>query len=164
MDIAPFLNAPISIQVHVVCAVVSLALVPVMVLRRKGDRLHKVIGRIWAIAMALTALSSFAIMTIRIIGPFSPIHGLSLLTLYSLIGAVVTARKGKIEAHKGHMLGAMGGLVGAGVFTFLPGRLMSEIFFQDIEIAGFSVVLIIGIVGFLAWRAKLRGSAYLRAN
>ena len=69
MDIAPFLNAPISIQVHVVCAVVSLALVPLMVLRRKGDRLHKVIGRVWAIAMALTALSSFAIMTIRIIGP-----------------------------------------------------------------------------------------------
>ena len=119
MHITPFMNAPLIVQAHVICAVIALGLVPGMLFRRKGDRLHKIIGRVWVLAMGLTAITSFGIMDIRLIGPFSPIHGLSLLTLYSLIGAVLQARAGKIDAHKSHVLGAMGGLVGAAsVFDF----------------------------------------------
>lgn len=158
MDIIPLLNASLMIQIHVFCALLSMILVPVMLLRRKGDRLHKLIGRIWVLAMGLTALSSFAITEIRIVGPFSPIHGLSILTLYSLVAAILTARQGRIEAHKGHMLGAMTGLVGAGVFTFLPGRLMSTTFFQGMEVAGFVGMLVLGAIGLIAWRIKLRSA------
>jgi uncharacterized membrane protein len=156
MDFAPLLNAPLLVQCHVVFAMTALVLVPVMLFRRKGDRLHKIIGRVWVLAMGLTAVSSFGIMDIRLIGPFSPIHGLSLLTLYSLAGAVINARAGKIEARKGNILGAMGGLVGAGVFTVLPGRLMSQILFPSAEVIGFVAILALGVVGFVLWRNKLK--------
>ena len=71
MDITPLMNAPLIVQAHVICAVIALGIVPVMLLRRKGDRLHKIIGRVWASAMGLTAIMSFGIMGIRLIGPFS---------------------------------------------------------------------------------------------
>ena len=156
MHITPLMNAPIIVQAHVICAVIALGLVPVMLFRRKGDRLHEIIGRVWVLAMGLTAITSFGIMDIRLIGPFSPIHGLSLLTLYSLIGAVLQARAGKIDAHKSHILGAMGGLVGAGVFTVLPGRPMSQILFSSFEVGGFVVILTLGIVALVIWRNRSR--------
>ncbi|WP_439140695.1 DUF2306 domain-containing protein [Planktotalea sp.] len=156
MDFALLLDAPFIIQCHVICAVIALGLVPVMLFRRKGDQLHKVIGRIWVVAMGLTAISSFGIMDIRLIGPFSPIHGLSLLTLYSLTGAVIQARAGKIEAHKRHILGAMGGLVGAFIFTALPGRLMSQVLFPNVEVIGFIALLVLGGLGYVLWRIKFR--------
>ena len=156
MDFSPIINAPFSVQVHVVFAITSLVLVPFILFGRKGDRRHKMLGRIWVAAMALTAISSFAIMDIRLIGPFSPIHGLSILTLYSLFGAVREARAGRVEAHKRHILGAMGGLLGAGVFTVLPGRLMSDVLFGQAQLLGFVFVLVLGAAGFVLWRAKLR--------
>lgn len=159
MNFTPLLEADTAVQVHVGFAVVSLALVPVMLLRRKGDGLHKILGRIWVFAMALTALSSFALMEIRVIGPFSPIHGLSILTLYSLFAAISTVRKGDIKAHKKHICGAMGGLVGAGAFTVIPGRLMSDVLFQGIEMLGFISVLGLGSAGLLIWLLKMRAAA-----
>lgn len=156
MDFAPLMNAPLMIQGHVAFAMISLVLTPVMLLRRKGDRLHKVIGRIWVLAMALTAISSFWILTIRIIGPFSPIHGLSLLTLYSLVAAIYEARRGRISRHKQHIVGAAAGLVGAGLFTLLPGRLMSKTVFPGIEVEGFVVAFALSIVAILIWRLRMR--------
>ncbi|MGH1577414.1 DUF2306 domain-containing protein [Planktotalea sp.] len=158
MDISPLLNAPLETQMHVVCAVLSLVLTPVILLRRKGDRVHKLLGRFWVLVMALTALSSFAIHDIRLIGLFSPIHLLSLLTLYSLAGAIYQARAGRIQAHKSHMIGAMGGLLGAGLFTLIPGRLMSQVFFQGIELQGFIGSLVLAGLAIIVWRNRARGA------
>ena len=69
---------------------------------------------------------------------------------------MLQARAGKIDAHKSHILGAMGGLVGAGVFTVLPGRLMSQILFSSFEVAGFVAILTLGIVALVIWRNRLR--------
>ncbi|WP_293452644.1 DUF2306 domain-containing protein [Planktotalea sp.] len=154
MDFTPLFNESAVIQFHAACAMLSLCLAPIMLWRRKGDRLHKILGRVWVLGMALTALSSFAIQDIRLIGPFSPIYGLSLLTLYSLFNAVRYARAGNIEAHKSSILGAAEGLIGAGVFTLLPDRLMSRVFFKGIEVEGFAVVLGVSAVLFIAWRIR----------
>ena len=152
MDIAPLLAASVAIQLHVGAALVALALTPVILLRRKGDRLHKLTVRVWTLVMALTALSSFAVHEIRLFGPFSPIHFLSLLTLYSLFGAIYQVRRGRITAHKKHMQGAMVGLVGAGLVTLLPGRLMSDVMFKGVEVPGFAVSLGLSIVALILWR------------
>ena len=157
MNFQPLLVAPLVVQLHVLCALSALVLTPLILARRKGDRLHKIAGRFWVLAMGLTALSAFWITDIRVVGPFSPIHALSLLTLFSLVSAIYYARKGRIEAHKQSMTGAMFGLVGAGVFTVLPGRLMSDLLFPNIQMLGFLAVLGAGAGALILWRVNMRG-------
>lgn len=158
MNIAPFLEAPIAIQMHTLGALLALALTPFIVLRRKGDRSHRNTGRIWVLAMAFTALSSFLITDIRLIGPYSPIHILSLITLVSLFQAVRFVRKGRITAHKKAVGGAALGLVGAGLFTLFPGRLMSQIVFGPDGIAGFAIALSLSVAAVLIWWLSGRAS------
>lgn len=155
MDFTPLLSAPMSIQIHALAAFSALALTPVMLMRRKGDRLHKSLGRVWVAAMAFTALSSFAIHEIRLVGPFSPIHILSVFTLYTLIAAITSARAGRIKAHKQNMLGAMAGLIGAGLFTLLPGRVMSQVVFKGFEVPGFAGAMLLGGAALIMWRRTL---------
>ncbi len=158
MDFSPLLTAPTTVQVHVIAALLAVALTPLVLLRRKGDARHKVLGRIWVLAMALTALSSFAIHDIRLIGPFSPIHVLSAFTLYTLGTAIMAARAGNITAHKQSMIGAMGGLLGAGLFTLLPGRLMSHVVFKGIETEGFLTTLVLSGIAVITWRVFVHRS------
>lgn len=125
-------TAPLIIQVHVVAAVLALCLAPVQFLRRPGGRRHKAIGYVWVCAMAGTALSSFAIHDIRLLGPFSPIHLLSAWVLYSLWDAIRAARRGDIARHRTTLRqNAFWGLGVAGAFTLLPGRLMSNTLFGE---------------------------------
>lgn len=158
MDFSPLLSAPLTDQLHVAAALTALLVTPIMLMRRKGDKLHKILGRVWVLAMALTAISSFAIHDIRLVGPFSPIHLLSCFTLYTLYGAISMVRVGRIEAHKQHMIGAMGGLLGAGLFTLLPGRLMSQVVFRDIQVEGFIGTMIASGLVIVAWRLSVKGN------
>lgn len=145
MNLAPILAAPADVQIHLVAALVAIALTPFILFRRKGDGLHRVLGRLWVIAMALTALSSFAITGIRLIGPYSPIHILSVITLVSLWNAVRAARARRIREHQLSIYGATGGLLGAGGFALFPGRLLSHSLFPGAEWAGF--IAVIAVVG-----------------
>jgi uncharacterized membrane protein len=75
-------------------------------------------------------VSSFFIHTIRMWGPWSPIHLLSLFTLIMLPLGVWHARRHQVARHRRAMAGLFAGaLVIAGVFTFLPGRIMHEVIF-----------------------------------
>lgn len=152
MTLEPILSAPAAVQLHLLAALAALGLTPVMLLVRKGTARHKALGRLWVAAMALTAGSSFWVREIRLIGVWSPIHILSLITLASLFEAVRAARRGNIAAHKRANFGAMFGLLGAGVFTLTPGRLLSESLFQGYEIWGFGAVLALG--GWGLWRLR----------
>src|SRR5690606_22602361 len=74
--------------------------------------------------------SSFFIWTIRLLGPFSPIHILSVLTLTGLWQAVGAARAKQIVWHRRSMQQLyLGALVIAGFFTFMPGRIMHHAVF-----------------------------------
>jgi uncharacterized membrane protein len=80
------------------------------------------------ILLALIALSSFFIHEIRLIGPFSPIHLLSIFTLVMLPLAVAHARRHEVQRHRRAMIGIfIGALVVAGAFTFVPGRIMHTV-------------------------------------
>ena len=119
----------LAVQIHVACVSVAIAGVITVLILRKGTKLHKALGRIWVTAMALTALSSFWINEIDHFFGFSAIHLISIYVLTGLVRGIVYARKGNISAHKKTMYSiTFGGLVIAGGFTFLPGRLMNEIF------------------------------------
>ena len=68
---------------------------------------------------------------IRMWGPWSPIHLLSILVLVTLPLAVLHARRHDIAQHRIAMLMLFtGALVIAGGFTFLPGRIMHAVVFS----------------------------------
>jgi len=50
------------------------------------------------------------------------------------------------STHISHILGAMGSLVGSGVFTVLSDSMMSQMLFSSFELAGFVAILTLGIV------------------
>ena len=123
-------QAPWIIQLHTYCALLSILIGALQFMRRKGGSSHRQLGRVWVGQMAIVALSSFAIFEIRLLGPFSPIHLLSLLTLGTLVVAVQAARAGNIQRHKQALASLYGfGLVLAGAFTLVPGRILHQVLF-----------------------------------
>jgi uncharacterized membrane protein len=130
MTLAPLLSASPVIQVHAFVAVVAFALGIVQLAAPKGTIPHRTVGWIWVVLMALVAITSFWIHDIRLIGPFSPIHLLSIFTLAMLVVAVLHARRHRVERHRKAMITIfVGALVVAGLFTFLPGRIMYAVAF-----------------------------------
>jgi uncharacterized membrane protein len=151
MTFDPILNAPLYIQLHAGAAVVALGLGPWVIFRNRRDLLHKIGGYIWVMAMACAAISSFWIQQIQIIGPFSPIHGLALYTLWSLYRGVSYAIARNIVAHQLTFRALyLQGLVLAGLFTLLPGRTLSDMFFKQTPMVGVAI-LVLGS-GFIVWR------------
>src|SRR5690606_30844710 len=84
VDFSPLMTADLAIQIHATAAMLAFFLGTAVLLRRKGDRLHKAMGRIWIATMVVVALSSFLITEIRLWGPYSFIHLLSIFTLFGV--------------------------------------------------------------------------------
>ena len=130
MSLAPLLAAPWYIQVHAFGAMLAFVLALVQFAMTKGTTLHRAIGYVWITTMLIVALSSFLIHGIRLVGPFGPIHILSIVTIFSAIAAVSHARAGRIRAHRINILILFwAALVGAGVFAFVPPRIMGQVAF-----------------------------------
>jgi uncharacterized membrane protein len=112
------------IVTHTAIAVAAMGLGAFAFTRQKGSPIHKLSGRIWVALMIAVAGTSY---WIRSTGTFSWIHGLSIAAVVSLAIAVFLARKKKIRAHQGWMLGIyFGALVLTGLFTLMPGRLIGR--------------------------------------
>ncbi|MCU0831004.1 MAG: DUF2306 domain-containing protein [Rhizobiaceae bacterium] len=134
---APLLEASLFVQVHVVSATAAFIFGALVLFARKGDARHKLAGRVWVVLMLATALSSFGISDNPVLFGFGPIHVLSVLTLVGLTQAVLAARAGQIVAHqKGMRSLYFFALIAAGLFTFLPGRRMHEVFLANVPLVG----------------------------
>ncbi|MDP3548357.1 MAG: DUF2306 domain-containing protein [Phreatobacter sp.] len=131
MTLAPLLAAPLVVQLHACAALALIPLTAVQFWRPKRGPSHRSLGWAWVVLMAVTAVSSFWIHGLRLIGPFSPIHALSVFTLVSLYFGIRARRLGRITAHRGHMVGIAAGWAGAGLFTLLPGRIMFQMVFGN---------------------------------
>ena len=108
----------------------ALALGIVQFAAPKGTLPHRTIGWIWVVLMAAVAVSSLWIHQIRLLGPWSPIHLLSIMVLVLLPIAVLSAHRHQVRRHSLIMIGIFsGGLVIAGLFTLLPGRIMHAVVF-----------------------------------
>ena len=81
MTLAPLLDAPAVIQFHAAFAFAAIGLGAAQFLAPKGTLPHRTVGWAWATLMMLVAGTSLFIHTIRMWGPWSPIHLLSLFTL-----------------------------------------------------------------------------------
>ena len=111
-----YAGVPRNVWLHIATIFVALVLTPVMLLRPRGDRLHRRLGYVWVSAMALTAIISFDIRLIMD-GHFSFIHILSVWTLIQLPLIVWTARSHRVPNHRRAVRGmVIGALLLAGVF------------------------------------------------
>jgi len=130
MTLAPLLRADPVIQLHAFAAMAALALGAVQLAAPKGTLRHRTMGWLWVALLATIAISSFWIHQIRMIGPFSPIHLLSIFTLIMLPLAVLAAHRHDVARHRRAMIMIFAGaLVVAGAFTLLPGRIMHAVAF-----------------------------------
>lgn len=118
-----------ALKIHVLAAVCAFGLGMAMFASRKGARFHRIAGWTWVALMGLVAGSSLLITGLN--GhSYSFIHLLSGFTLIMLPLAVIAARKHDVVTHRRRMTGLfLGSMVIAGAFTFLPGRLMWQMFF-----------------------------------
>ncbi|MFN7180529.1 DUF2306 domain-containing protein [Hyphomonas sp.] len=129
IDLSPLLRIPPVLQAHIAGAVLSFIIGSVLLLGLKGNGLHRALGYSWVGAMTVTAVSSFWLTGLNG-DSYSVIHLLSGWTLIVLPMGLAAARRRNIAAHRKVMTGLfMGGLMIAGLFSFLPGRLMWHLFF-----------------------------------
>ena len=132
MSLAPLLNAPLVVQLHALAAMAALLLGIVQLVAPKGTLPHRALGWVWVILLLTISVSSFWIHghSWRLWRTWSPIHLLSILTPILLIVGVVSARRHNIVSHKITMVSIfIGAIVIAGLFTFVPGRIMHHVLF-----------------------------------
>ncbi|MEY3259953.1 MAG: hypothetical protein RIT46_782 [Pseudomonadota bacterium] len=115
---------PLKVQIHIAAALLAFSLGLVLFAAPKGTLPHRTLGWIWVVFMTTVAASSL-FMTGLNGDAYSWIHMLSGYVLISLPAGVIAARRHKVLVHQRTMTGLfLGGMVIAGAFTFLPGRLM----------------------------------------
>ena len=132
MSLQPLLNAAPAIQIHAFAAMAAFVLGIVQFTAPKGTIPHRAVGWLWVVIMAVVSVTAFFIHEIRLWGPFSPIHLLAIYTLIALPLAVRHARRHAVQHHSRAMIGIFtGGLIIAGLFTFLPGRIMHAVAFGN---------------------------------
>jgi uncharacterized membrane protein len=132
MSLTPLLNAAPEVQVHAFAAITAFVLGVVQLGAPKGTLPHRTLGWVWVVLVLLLVISasSFLIHGIRMWGPWSPIHILSVFTPIMLVVGVLAARGHRVRTHQITMISIFAGaLVLAGLFTLVPGRIMHSVVF-----------------------------------
>ena len=121
-------NEAHPIPLHAIMAIVAVILGGIQLSMKKGGAIHKLLGRIWVGIMLIVAITSFFIHEIKLWGAYSPIHLLSLWTIFSLGLGIYFVRVGNIKRHKQVMIALyFFALILTGFFTLYPGRIMHQI-------------------------------------
>jgi uncharacterized membrane protein len=111
-----------AVAAHLATVMLALPLGASQLVLPKGTLRHRIVGYVWIALMVSTALVSFSIHTINKQG-LSPVHLFSVLTLVGAPVIVWEARRGNVAQHRRAVLAVvLGGLVFAGLFTFIPHR------------------------------------------
>jgi uncharacterized membrane protein len=115
---------PAIVSAHLLTVLIALVLTPWMLLRPRGTKTHRLLGKIWVTAMVATAALS---LFVKVIDPghFSVIHILSIFTLIMAPRVWLTARAHQVARHRATVRGLVtGALLIAGFFTLPPFRLL----------------------------------------
>ena len=95
---------------------------------RKGSKPHRLMGKIYMALMMTTAVIALFIKAEvgpQLFGHFGFIHLFSVLVLVALPRAFFAAKAHNVRGHAIRMISVyVGGLIIAGGFTLMPGRLM----------------------------------------
>lgn len=147
-----------AIWIHLIAALIALLLGAYVLWRRKGDRLHRYLGRIWVATMVVVAVSSFWIKEI-FEDSFSPIHLLSVWALISMALGIRAIRNRHVNpqglsTHRAHMQSLyVSSMLIAGGFTLLPDRLLGRLTFGEwMPQINYVIVATLAIYGFVLLR------------
>jgi len=123
------IDAGPAVVIHTICAFMALGLGIAMFLRKKGTPSHKVIGKIFVMFMAVTALTALFITGLN--GKYwSPIHLFVPLTFYAIWELFHYVRKGDIKRHEKAVKGLFfGALLIPGIIAMMPGRSLWYVIF-----------------------------------
>lgn len=131
---AAFLAAPLWILLHASAAILAIGLGLAQLALPKGTFRHRTMGWLWVGLMAVIVVTSFLLVASCDMG-LSWIHILSVVTAFGLVALVRDARAGRIRQHRSSAFWLVGAaLLGAGLFTLLPGRLMHDVVFGTSEV------------------------------
>lgn len=118
------------IYAHLATLAPAFVLGTYLLLARKGDALHRLLGKWYmGLMMATAVISLFIEASVgpQFMGHFGWIHLLSILVLVTVPRAYLAAKQHRVEAHKFSMVFLyVGGLLIAGGFTLMPGRLLHQ--------------------------------------
>ncbi|WP_223261272.1 DUF2306 domain-containing protein [Methylophilus medardicus] len=113
---------------HLATALLAFILGTLQLLQRKGSIQHRLIGKYFMGLMLVTAIIALwmpAQIGPTLMGHFGFIHLFCLLVLYSVPASYLAIRRGHLASHKAHLIGVyVGGLLIAGGFALMPGRLL----------------------------------------
>jgi len=131
-NLDPVWTTTLPVKIHLATVLPAFAIGTYQIfVSHKGAPLHRALGYLYLTLMSITAVTTLFIHQVNPDGPFgfSFIHLFVPLTLFGVVGAISGARTHNIARHRRSMIGLyVGGLLIAGGLTFLPGRLMHEIF------------------------------------
>jgi len=121
-------NETHPIPLHAIMAMIAIILGGIQLSMKKGGPIHKLLGRIWVGLMLIVAITSLFIHEIKLWSVYSPIHLLSLWTIFILGVGIYYVRVGNIKRHKQIMIATyFFALILTGFFTLVPGRVMHQI-------------------------------------
>ena len=131
MNFSALTFASPAVIIHLTFALAAFVLGGIQLINIKGTRTHKTLGYVWVVAMVVICITSLGIKEVMpngMFGGYSPIHLLSLFVLFQLARGIYFAKNKNIKMHRRCMLYTyIGGLGIAGVFTFMPGRLLFKV-------------------------------------
>jgi len=124
-------DQPLAVKIHVATVVPAFVLGTwLLFVSKKGSPIHRATGFAYLTLMTVTATAAIFVQALRP-GHFTWIHLFIPPTYYGVFGAIRTIRARDIKGHQRAMWGLYtGALVVAGALTFIPGRLMWQMFVQ----------------------------------
>jgi uncharacterized membrane protein len=125
-DIGPLLRAPPMILVHLSVALVALGGGIGILAMRKGGRLHKRPGRLWAGLMIAAAVTGVLVEPTR----FTPAHATALIVFAMIPVAIAKVRKGDLRGHRRTIAYLLIAMVIVAGLSVLPGHTLHGVFFQ----------------------------------
>ncbi len=137
MSLQPLLNAPWIVQAHAYAAFAAFVLGVVQLAAPKGTLPHKALGAVWIVLMAAITVSSIFVRPALYPGLplakwFSWIHLFTVITAFGIVSGTLLLLKGgpALKHHARPFIGIfIGGLIVAGAFAFMPGRIMHAVAF-----------------------------------
>lgn len=129
LDISPLWTMPLSVQIHVLSVATAFVAGLTIFLLPKGTGFHRTLG--WTFVVAMIGAAATSIMMIADFKTgINFLHIFTVVTVVSLTLGLRAIRQGNVQGHAYNMIGLyIGGLLVAGTFSFIPGRLMWRMLF-----------------------------------
>ena len=116
--------------IHLATVLIAFILGTFLLFQKKGTGMHRLIGKYFMVLMLVTAIIALfmpAQIGPKLLGHFGFIHLFCFLVLYSVPAAYFAVRKGNLVNHQANLIGVyVGGILIAGAFAFMPGRLLHK--------------------------------------